>query len=189
MHPVTYVVGLGNPDPKYDKTPHNIGRELVNWVARSKKAEWRAYKHFEVAAPGEYPVLVRLNSYMNLSGEAVREFLHKFSKDPTDLLICTDDFDLPLGTIRLRKKGSAGTHNGLKSIIQSLGTPEFPRLRIGVGPLPPGDDAARYVLATFPKEAQQRIPSVLELACQAFEAAYRFGLDAAMNEFNPKTAS
>lgn len=187
MHSIKYVIGLGNPEKKYDPTPHNIGRGFVTWLADRKKSGWRGSKRFELAEIPDFPTLVRLDTYMNLSGEAVRELLYKFSSQPSDILVCTDDFDLPMGTIRVRKKGSAGTHNGLKSIIQQLGTPEFPRLRMGVGPLPAGGDAAQYVLASFPKALQSKILPVYELTALAVQAAFERGLDASMNEFNAKT--
>lgn len=178
------MAGLGNPEEKYRHTPHNIGREFVEWLAVRKKAEWHSLKHFD-RAEGP-PDLIRLKCYMNESGGAISELLHKYSRESCNVLVVTDDFDLPLGTIRLRKKGSAGTHNGLKSIIQQLNTEEFPRLRLGVGPLPAGQDAARYVLARYSRDQESKIGEIFERAAAAVSAAFERGVDAAMNEFNAR---
>ncbi len=182
--PISFIIGLGNPEDKYCHTPHNIGREFVEWLADQEQLKWHSHKHFDIAEHS--PSFVRLKAYMNLSGEAVFELLKKFSCESQKILIVTDDFDLPLGTIRVRKKGSAGTHNGLKSIIQHLQTEEFPRLRLGVGPLPLGKDPARFVLDRYSKEAQAMIGPVFERARGAVEAAFDRGVEAAMNEFNAK---
>ncbi len=183
--PISFVIGLGNPEEKYSRTPHNIGREFVDWLAGRNKASWRSHKHYETAEAAQSGLtLVRLKCYMNESGMAVSELIQKHSSDTRSILVITDDFDLPLGTIRMRKKGSAGTHNGLKSIIQHLNTQEFPRLRLGVGPLRAGQDAARFVLDRYNKEQESAIGGVYERAAGAVAAALERGVDAAMNEFN-----
>ncbi len=182
--PISFVIGLGNPDEKYRRTPHNIGREFVEWLAGREKSDWRSHKQYETSESQSGLTLVRLKCYMNESGVPISELMQKHSSDSRSILVITDDFDLPLGTIRLRKKGSAGTHNGLKSIIQHLNTQEFPRLRLGVGPLPAGQDAARFVLDRYNKAQESAIGGVYERAAGAVAAARERGVDAAMNEYN-----
>jgi PTH1 family peptidyl-tRNA hydrolase len=183
MDSIRFVVGLGNPEEKYRHTPHNVGRELVEFHReRLELPSWKKGKQFDWT--DSTPSCVLLHAYMNLSGEAVRRLLEKFNADPRSLLVCLDDFDLPLGALRLRKKGSAGSHNGLKSVIERLGTEDFPRLRLGVGPVPPGADPARFVLEPFPKASADAVRSMIRKASEAVQAACSEGFEAAMNRHN-----
>ena len=181
IHP-RWIIGLGNPGFEYQETPHNLGRYFVEWVSQKKKLDWKKTKHFYWTDSN--PGWVYLNTYMNLSGEAVRSLVQKFNPSNEELLICYDDFDLPLGRIRIRPQGSAGTHNGLKSILQHLQTQEVPRMRLGVGPLPLGADPANYVLKPFFKKNKGQIERVLEVAQQAVESMSLNGIAFAMNQFN-----
>jgi len=179
---IKFVIGLGNPEQKYFNTPHNLGRTLVEVLQAREKLSWkkeRAYDYTESS-----PSYVRLHTYMNVSGEAVQKLFNRFGAKPEEILICCDDFDLPLGTIRLRKKGSAGSHNGLKSIIQLLNTQEFPRLRMGFGPIPPNANSITYVLKPFAKENYPAVKEMLEKATQAIDTMHIHGIDPAMNQFN-----
>lgn len=138
------VVGLGNPGSEYENTRHNIGFEIIDKLSSSefKKEKNYLYCRYRDA------VLIKPTTYMNLSGQAVQSALARFCSPLSEMLVVYDDFSLPLGKIRFRQSGSSGGHNGLKSIIELLGE-EFPRLKIGVGPLPEGIDPADYVLGKF----------------------------------------
>ncbi|OGR53637.1 MAG: aminoacyl-tRNA hydrolase [Elusimicrobia bacterium RIFCSPLOWO2_02_FULL_39_32] len=181
-HPIRFVIGLGNPDPQYEGTPHNLGRTLMEKIQREKNLNWQKEKMYDTTLSN--PSFVRLNSYMNASGIAVEHLVKKTKVEPTQLLICFDDFDLTLGTLRVRKKGSGGSHNGLKSIVESLGTKEFPRLRLGIGPLPKGKDPSQFVLSPFSKKDKEIVQKMLEQGILAIETILKQGLEFAMNQYN-----
>lgn len=130
------------------------------------------------------PACVKLNSYMNVSGGPVARLVSESNLKPEEILICYDDFDLPLGTIRLRKKGSAGSHNGLKSIIEKLQSQDFPRLRMGIGPMPRNVDPAEFVLCPFHRKDEEAVSRMVEKAAEAVSAIVKEGIDSAMNQFN-----
>src|SRR5574344_36623 len=148
------VVGLGNPDPKYLKTRHNVGFMVVDSFAKKTGLTFKTVKSFvgETAMGKDY-ILLKPLTYMNLSGNAVSLVSHYYHVNPQDILVVSDDFNLPFAKIRLRDKGAAGGHNGLKSIISCLNTDEFKRLRIGLGD--PGDDSIDFVLGRFSKTDKQ----------------------------------
>lgn len=183
------IVGLGNPGEEYAKTRHNIGFQCVKALAdrhhlsfSGKRAKARIA---EGMIAGERVVLAKPFTYMNDSGQAVVGLCHWYKVNPAhNLLVIYDDFDLPFGTLRLRARGSAGTHNGMRSIIAQLGSQEFPRLRIGIGPLPPNWNVAKYVLSRFAPEQEQQLPEVCARAADAVEVVLREGLTAAMNRYN-----
>lgn len=185
--PIRLIVGLGNPGEQYEGTPHNIGRALVQFLAARGGHDWRREKNFEWA--GRDPALMLPGTFMNLSGEAVAQALKKFNCGPENLLVCVDEFDIPLGTLRIRKKGSAGTHNGMKSVVSHLGTQEFARLRLGVGPVPPGADPAHFVLKPFAKSQRDSVKEMIERAANAVDCAVSEGIEIAMNRFNGGSAS
>ena len=144
------IVGLGNPDEKYRNTKHNTGFMAIDCFAEANSLTFKMQKSFQgETALGRGFVLLKPTTYMNLSGNAVQSVARYYHIESEDILIISDDFNLPLSKIRIREKGSAGGHNGLKSIIQCLGTEEFPRVRIGIGD--PGDDSIDYVLGAFSK--------------------------------------
>ena len=179
---IRFIIGLGNPGEKYEKTRHNLGRRLIELISREKKYEWNEGRQYDWT--DSRPSCVKLNTYMNESGEAVRELVQKFKLNLESILVCTDDFDLPLGTIRIRKKGSPGSHNGLKSLTEHLQSGNFPRLRMGIGPVPRSADPADFVLEPFLKEEGKTVKAVMEKAAEAIAVLLSENIDAAMNKFN-----
>lgn len=185
---VYLVVGLGNPGSRYRGTRHNIGAMAVEALAERHGFSFRKSKLLAETARGEIgggaTVLALPLTYMNDSGEAVSR-LASFYKAPAErILVVGDEMDLPFGTLRLRASGSAGGHNGLRSIIQLLGTQGFPRLRIGVGR--PGERRAAvgHVLGPFTKEQEVLLPRLLDVAGRAIESVVSRGVQQSMNEFN-----
>lgn len=183
------VVGLGNPGAKYENTRHNVGFLVADELAERDGSPIRRLKHHALisnAVLGNQGVLLmKPTTYMNLSGEAVGEAA-RFYKIPADhVLIISDDVDLPLGKLRIRKSGSAGGHNGLKNIIQHLGTDQFPRLKIGVGGKPhPDYNMADWVLGQLKGEDKKVMDEAVKRAADAIEYLLANGIDRAMNQFN-----
>ena len=182
------IVGLGNPGAAYEQTRHNLGFMLVEWLAREtnsliKRDECRALLG-RAEIENQTVELVKPQTYMNLSGESLSCLMKKPGRDANRLIVITDDLALPLGKIRLRPKGSAGGHNGLKSIISCLRTEEFIRLRIGIQPEHPLSDAKRFVLERFSKADFETVEKVLEESADAVRAVIRDGVDKAMAQFN-----
>ena len=185
------LVGLGNPGREYVNTRHNIGFLCLDELARRHGATFDTVRMraltatFSVAEPvAEKIVLVKPQTFMNASGEATAALASWHKITPGDIIVVTDDLDLPFGRLRLRLKGSAGGHNGLRSIIERLGTEEFARLRIGIG-RPPGHKAGRdYVLDRFSTEEAAELPFVLAEAADALGLALEAGFAAAMNRYN-----
>src|SRR5262245_27253924 len=182
------VVGLGNPGPKYEGTRHNIGYAVVDYLAAAPgTGGWRGRFQSRVAETleGSEPVLLmKPETFMNLSGRAVREAIDFYKLTAADFLVVCDDIALPVGKLRARAKGSDGGQKGLRNIQEMLGTPEYPRLRIGVGS--PGEhwDAADYVLSRFKPAERKAVEDAVALAAQAVLLWVRKGLDACMNQFN-----
>jgi peptidyl-tRNA hydrolase, PTH1 family len=182
------IVGLGNLGAQYEWTRHNLGFMLVDMLARErgalvKRQECRALVGL-TEIEGERVELVKPQTYMNLSGDAVSCLLSKESRASESLIVISDDLALPFGTIRLRPKGSAGGHNGLKSIIAALKTEEFTRLRIGIMPEHPVGDTKRYVLEEFPKREREEVEKVLARGVEALRAVIRDGIEKAMQQYN-----
>lgn len=154
--PIKIIVGLGNPGNKYEKTRHNIGFETIAMLADEWGSGWGFENKFNafVSKPRheDCRILAMPQGYMNNSGMAVRAMLDFYKFTPDELFVISDDFALPLGTLRLRKTGSDGGHNGLASIIEHVGSPGFPRLKLGIGPIPPHFDPADFVLSKFSKD-------------------------------------
>lgn len=183
------LVGLGNPGDKYDNTRHNVGFAAIDQLAEELKVPVQKLKYRAltqtVELGGAKVLLMKPITYMNLSGEAVGEAA-RFFKIPADhVLVLSDDVSLPVGKLRIRKGGSAGGHNGLKSIIQHLGTDQFPRVKIGVGEKPhPDYDMADWVLGKFTGEDLKTITQAIQRAGKAAECYIQDGPDKAMNKFN-----
>jgi len=182
------IVGLGNPGPEYQWTPHNLGFLAVDELAnrggiRVERPEGKALAGRGKLA-GEEIVLAKPLTMMNLSGIAVRELLGKYELQPQDLLLLYDDVALAWGTIRVRERGSAGGHKGMKSVIGTLGTDEFSRVRLGVQPDHPVGDLAVYVLRPMKKAQLEEAATMIEEAADAVELILREGVAAAMNRFN-----
>jgi PTH1 family peptidyl-tRNA hydrolase len=182
------IVGLGNPDPEYQWTPHNLGFMAVDELAnrgaiRVERPEGKALVGRGMLA-GEVVVLAKPQTYMNLSGLSVRDLLAKYELDVRDLLVMWDEAQLPLGTIRIHPDGSAGSHNGAKSVIGSLGTQEFARLRLGCGPDHPVSSRKEYVLRPMKKAELEVAAEMIGEAGDAVEMILKQGIDAAMNKYN-----
>ena len=183
------VVGLGNPGDKYENTRHNVGFLTVDELAERARVPVQRLKHRALTNTVELGdarvLLMKPVTYMNLSGEAVGEAA-RFYKIPADhVLVISDDVSLPIGKLRIRKGGSAGGHNGLKNIIQHLGTDQFPRVRVGVGQKPhPDYDLADWVLGKFQGEDKKVMDEAVKRAADAVECILKEGADRAMNRFN-----
>jgi len=184
MSPFQLIIGLGNPGSKYAFTRHNVGFMAVDRLAEKWGIAWQEKSKLQgwIAQDNEV-ILLKPHTYMNHSGQAVQAVCHWFKIMPRYVLVIYDDLDLPFGKLRLRKQGSAGGHNGMKSIIQHLGTQEFPRLRIGIG-RPVEGESAHYVLEAFNSEQKEKLPSILDQAVRVIELGRKQGLDYAMNECN-----
>lgn len=187
------IVGLGNPGPEYQWTPHNLGFLAVDELAnrggiRVERPEGKALAGRGKLA-GEEIVLAKPLTMMNLSGIAVRELLGKYELQPKDLLLLYDDVALAWGTMRVRERGSAGGHNGMKSVIGALGTDEFSRVRLGVQPDHPVGDLAEYVLRPMKKAQLEEAATMIEEAADAVELILKEGVAAAMNRFNRRNVA
>ncbi len=187
------IVGLGNPDPEYQWTPHNLGFMAVDELAnrasiRVERPEGKALVGRGKLA-GEEILLAKPQTYMNLSGISVRELLAKYELEVSDLLVMWDEVQLPLGTLRIHKEGSAGSHNGAKSVIGAVGTQEFARLRLGAGPEHPLSSRREYVLRPMKKAELEIAAEMLDEAGNAVEAILTEGIDAAMTKFNRRKPS
>lgn len=182
------IVGLGNPGKKYDDTRHNVGFELLGELARRWQVDGFREKHqaqvAEAQHAGEKVLLVAPQTYMNLSGVSVRLASDFYKLPADDLLVVCDDFQLPLGSIRTRAKGSAGGQNGLENILQQLGTPEVPRLRIGIGPVPERWSTVDFVLGKFSRDERELADKAVRRAADAAECWIAEGTTAAMNQYN-----
>lgn len=185
------IAGLGNPDKKYEKTRHNIGFDTVDALAEKYNISITEKKHKALCGSGVIEgvkvILAKPQTYMNLSGESIAEIVNFYKLDPeSEMLIIFDDISLAPGNIRVRKKGSAGGHNGIKSIISSVGTSNFMRIKVGVGEKPQGWDLADHVLGRFSSGDRKLVDEAIEFAADAVEKIITDGPDAAMNEYNRK---
>lgn len=182
------LVGLGNPGAQYEHTRHNAGFMVMDALASKWGADWKAWQNLgmyaKVSVEGREVYLLKPTTYMNESGRAVSSLARFFKIPPQHLLVCFDDVSLDVGQIRLRKSGSAGGQNGMKSVIAQLGTQDIPRLRMGIGPKPEKFDLANFVLSNFPKSDLPALETALEHACSAVERMLSDGLEKAMNQYN-----
>jgi len=181
------IVGLGNPGPEYKGTRHNIGFEVIDELARRWHVTLKSWKSVASAAIAKEheSLLAKPTTFMNLSGEAVLSVGSFYKVNLSDWLVVVDDVNLPLGRIRMRTMGSAGGHNGLKSVIQHIG-PDFARLRIGVGRGDPKWDLADHVLARFEQEERRPVEEAIGRAAYAVEMFVAEGIEPAMNRFNAR---
>jgi PTH1 family peptidyl-tRNA hydrolase len=182
------IVGLGNPDPEYQWTPHNLGFMAVDELAnrggiRVERPEGKALVGKGKLA-GEDVLLAKPQTYMNLSGISVRELLEKYELGPADLLVMWDEVQLPFGTIRIDRKGSGGSHNGANSVISAVGTQEFSRIRLGCGPDHPLSSRKEFVLRPMKKAELEVAAEMVGKAGDAVEMILAKGIEAAMNIFN-----
>ena len=182
------VVGLGNPGKLYSETRHNAGFALVKRMAREWQADLRGKRYqaktAEVELGGDRVFLALPQTYMNNSGLSVRDLLKGKRIEPGSVLLIYDDLDIPIGDIRVRKQGTAGTHKGMQSIVQETGSTRVPRIRIGIGPLPPGRDAADFVLSPFTRSEKALLAEALDKAREALLLVLDGRIDQAMTAFN-----
>ncbi len=184
------VIGLGNPGKEYTNTRHNVGFDTIDLLASRNNIKINKIKFKSVYGEGyiggEKIILLKPQTYMNNSGMAVLD-LYNFYKLPMEnMIVIVDDIDIEFGTIRVKKKGSAGTHNGLKSIIYHLKGDDFPRVKIGIGKKKEGQDLADFVLSKFSKYERMDIETAVQDAALAVETIIRYDINKAMNDFNSK---
>ncbi len=187
--PSRLIVGLGNPGRRYASTFHNAGFLAIDRLAATLGIRFQAEGKLEYGigeASGEIVMLARPQTYMNLSGTAVAPYFRSHAESPGDLLVIHDEIDIPLGDIRLKRGGGAGGHNGLRSLQTELSTPDFLRVRIGVGRPPPGWDAADYVLAPIPEESRAVFETSVASAADAVLDLLRDGFEKASTRWNQK---
>lgn len=185
------IAGLGNPGKQYERTRHNMGFDTIDELVDRHRIPGSGVQHKAMYGKGmiagEKVILAKPLTYMNLSGDSIREFINYYKMDPeTELIVIYDDIDLEPGQIRIRKKGSAGGHNGMKSIISQIGTQNFYRVKVGVGAKPAGWDLADYVLGRFSTKEREEVDKAIEEAADAVEVILGEGIDAAMNKYNAK---
>ena len=187
------IVGLGNPGEKYEHTRHNVGFDVISIIAAKLNAPIKKLKFQgvigETQLGGDKLVLIKPQTFMNLSGFTVSEALNWYKMKPEDMLLIVDDIDLPFGQVRIRPKGGPGTHNGLRHIVQCTGSGDFPRVRVGMGAPPAQWDLADWVLSKFQTEEERKIAfDAYMLAADAAICWAENGIDTAMNRFNNRHA-
>ena len=182
------IAGLGNPGSEYENTRHNAGFKVIDALSDEYDIPVKGFENHCLTGKGmiegEKVFLIKPQTYMNLSGVGIRSVLDYYDKTPEDLIVIYDDIDLPPGKIRVRSKGSAGGHNGIKNIINQLGVSEFDRVKVGVGSKPPGGDLVNWVLGHFSKEDMPAMEKAFEDACKAVKDIIIEGADHAMNRYN-----
>ncbi|TPE40656.1 aminoacyl-tRNA hydrolase [Pontibacter mangrovi] len=183
------IVGLGNIGPEYADTRHNIGFMVLDYLAKKHDASFDSGRHAfvaEIKSKGRTFVLVKPTTYMNLSGKAVGHWLNSLKLTPEQMMVITDDIAIPFGKLRIRAKGSAGGHNGLKHIEQTLGHNNYPRLRFGVGDNYHKGKQVDYVLSKFSENEQPELQTLIEKAADSVISFGTIGLERTMNQFNTK---
>lgn len=185
------IAGLGNPGRQYAHTRHNVGYDVIDVLADRYRIEVDSLRFQALVgkgmAEGHKVILAKPVTFMNLSGQSVRELVHFYKiNEKARLIVVYDDISLPPGQLRIREKGSAGGHNGIKNIIAHLGGQEFLRVKVGIGEKPPGYDLADYVLSHFSTEERKQLDAALVRAADAVAKIIADGADAAMNEYNRK---
>ena len=182
------VAGLGNPDEEYEFTPHNLGFMVVERLAESNAIRVSRKENLALVGLGtirqKRVALAKPQTYMNLSGPSVKGLLERYGLKPDRLLLVYDELDIPWGSLRIKPKGSAAGHNGIKSVIASLGTNEFPRIRIGIHPGHSIGDGARFVLAPFKRAQKQEVEETVARAAEAVESILAEGVEKSMTVFN-----
>jgi PTH1 family peptidyl-tRNA hydrolase len=183
------VVGLGNPGREHEHTRHNIGFMVVEEIARRqgagfRKMFWFPARQARCRIAGDEVRLIKPTTFMNRSGQAVWGAMKKWRVDASDTVVVYDDVDLEFGGIRVRGQGTGGSHNGMKSVLEWLQTKGFPRVRVGIGPKPEGEDMIGYVLGEFAGDEHLKLEKVVERAADAVESIFSIGTERTMNEFN-----
>lgn len=184
------IAGLGNPTKEYDKTRHNVGFSVIDVLADKYGIDVSERKHRAYCGKGviegQKVLLVKPQTFMNLSGESLRAAVDYYKIAPEEIIVIYDDISLEPGQLRIRLKGSAGGHNGIKNIIAQLGTQEFPRIKVGVGAKPPRMDLADYVLSRFSRGEQAQMDDAFKEAADAAVMMMTDGAERAMNHYNAK---
>ena len=182
------IVGLGNPEEEYARTRHNMGFDVINKLSKKLSIKVNKNKFNSLYGTGtingEKIVLVKPQTYMNLSGEAVRDFKNFYKVSQENIIIIHDDLDIEPGIIKIRKKGGPGTHNGMKSVVHEIQTEEFPRIRIGIGNPEYKNDLLNYILTKIPEEEYIVLEGAIKNAANAIEEIINNGIESAMNKFN-----
>nr|MBP3681074.1 aminoacyl-tRNA hydrolase [Clostridia bacterium] len=182
------IVGLGNPEPDYSKTRHNMGFEVVNKISEKYNIKVKKTKFKALYGTGtinnEKVILVKPQTFMNLSGESVQEFVNFYKIENENILIIYDDIDTIPGKIRIKKSGGPGTHNGMKSVVGCLNTEEFMRIRVGIGTPEFKGDLINYVIGHIPENEYNELQKGVNLASNAVEEILKNGVDKAMNKYN-----
>lgn len=182
------IVGLGNPEPEYSKTRHNMGFDTINEIAKKYQIDMTRVKfnglYGSGTIAGEKVILLKPQTFMNLSGECIEAFVYFYKIPLENVLVIYDDMDVALGTIKVRKQGGPGTHNGMKSVVHELNSEEFPRIRVGLGKPINEYDAIDYVIAKLGDKEYQELQQGVKKAAEAAIAFIKNGIDYAMNHFN-----
>lgn len=182
------LAGLGNMGPQYDRTRHNVGFDTIDFLASQYRINTFKFKHKALVAEGiiqgQKALLIKPQTYMNNSGEALREILDYYKVPAQNLIVIYDDIDLDVGRLRIRAKGSAGTHNGMRSILSHLSTDDFPRIRIGIGRPPEKMDLAAFVLSRFSEEERKLVNICIENASLAAVTLLSTSVEIAMSKYN-----
>lgn len=185
------VIGLGNPGREYESTRHNVGFDTIELLAQRNNININKIKFKSVIGEGqigkEKVILMKPQTYMNNSGMAVYDMLNFYKIPIENIIVIVDDIDIEFGTVRIKAKGSAGTHNGMRSIIYHIQKDNFPRVKIGIGKAREGQDLANFVLSRFSKEERKFVDSAIEKAALAVETIIQHDINKAMNEFNTKS--
>ena len=182
------IIGLGNPEEEYSKTRHNMGFNTIDEIAKKYEIEVNKNKFQGLSGngiiEGQKVILIKPQTYMNLSGNCVKEFVNFYKIEKENILVIYDDMDIEPSQIKIRKQGGAGGHNGMKSIIQNLGTEGFPRVRIGIGRPEHNGDEINYVIGAIPEDEIPKLKRGVEIAKDAIIEILKNGIDSAMNKFN-----
>lgn len=182
------IVGLGNPEPEYDKTRHNMGFCAINSISEKCDIHLSKNKFDGIygsgTIDGKKVILLKPQTYMNLSGKSIIQFVNFYKIDIENVIVIYDDMDIDIGTIKIRKKGGAGTHNGMKSVVAELKTDEFPRVRVGIGTPQHKNDLINYVIGAVPEEEYSKLLDATKLAADATIEIIKNGIDKAMNMYN-----
>ncbi|MCK4532815.1 aminoacyl-tRNA hydrolase [bacterium] len=183
------VIGLGNPGRKYQKTRHNLGFLVIDALAKEFKIKLNKIKYDSLCGDGwidEAVILAEPMTFMNLSGKSVNRLIKKYKVDLKDTIVIYDDLNLDLGVLKIKKSGSSGGHNGIKSIIEHLQSNCFPRIRLGIGRPNEVVDLTRYVLSTFQKEEHEKVGEMVSKSVEAIKLIFKGGIDKAMTVYNKK---
>ena len=182
------IVGLGNPEEEYSNTRHNMGFDTINKLANEYNIKINKNKFKGLCGSGiienEKVILLKPQTYMNLSGESIKEAMAFYKIKSENIIVIYDDIDLKIGDIRLKAKGGAGTHNGMKSVVQNLNTEDFIRVRVGIGSPENKEDMINYVIGPIPKREKEILEGSIEKAAESVIEILKSGIDVAMNRFN-----